>query len=67
MYISAVITTCLYTVGASASIGEVSGKERERAHESKRSGLPPLSPWSLFIGELKMTVYILFCWWGKIL
>jgi hypothetical protein len=32
MYMSAVITTCLYTVGASASIREVSGKEREREH-----------------------------------
>jgi hypothetical protein len=33
MYMSAVITTCLYTVGASASIREVSGKERESTWE----------------------------------
>jgi hypothetical protein len=62
-------------VGANVEIdfpkmrGERGERERESIREqtSKCPGLPSLNPWTLFIWEVEMDVYILLYWWGEIL
>jgi hypothetical protein len=59
-------------IGKNMTVGicfpNMRGERGEREHTGANvEASPPLSPWALFIGEVEITVYILFHWWSEIL